>query len=100
MISIFGILSAVAAVVSIVALVLHFKLMQKRSAVDDALIKMDELMYLQDEENEETLEARSLEDATGAYNNAVNAYNDYISKFPGIVMALVVGFKKEKLMEL
>jgi len=99
MISVFGVISAVVAVASVVALVLHFKLMQKRSVVDDALAKVNELLFFAEDEDESgALDATSegIEAVTGAYNDAVSIYNAYISCFPGKIMAVIVGLKKER----
>jgi len=97
MISIFGIISAVVAVVSIVALVLHNKLMQKRSIVDDSLIRLNELLFLAEDEGEmPEVTSEEIEAATEVYNDAVEIYNAYISCFPGKVMAFIVGLKKER----
>ena len=104
MISIFGIVSAVAAVVSVAALVLHFKLMQRRGAVDEALAAANELLYFYqdpDEGDEEIpdVDREELQAAIAAYNNAVAVYNGYISAFPGKIMAGIVGFKKEQALD-
>ncbi|MCL2287266.1 MAG: LemA family protein [Firmicutes bacterium] len=101
MISLFGIISAVVAVVSIIAMVLHFRLMQKRGAVDEALASINDILYAiteYDDDNEEAPAATSeeIEEAARAYNDAVKIYNEYISRFPGKIIALVVGFKKEE----
>lgn len=99
MISLFGFASAVVATVSIVALVLHFKLMEKRGVVDDALAKINELLFLaEDEDENKALDASSeeIKDAVRAYNDAVDVYNAYISRFPGKIMAVIVGLKKER----
>ena len=90
MISVFGGVSAVIAVVCIMALVLHFKLMQRRSLVDDAFAKINELLQEEDVLDED------IKNATKAYNDAVGHYNMYISEFPGRVIASLVGMKKEK----
>jgi hypothetical protein len=102
MISAFGLISAVVAIVAIVALVLHHKLMKRRALVDETFLQVDELMYFAEDETEEASDAilYELENALNAYNNSVKIYNEYISKFPGNVMALLVGFKKEKMMKI
>jgi len=102
MISIFGVVSAIVAILSIAALVLHFKLMQRRGALEDALANMKAALYpleSEDDENEEAPAAtqEKVEEAAKAYNDAVKVYNEYISRFPGIIMAMVVGFEKEEL---
>jgi len=94
MISVFGAISAIIAVVCIAVLVLHFKLMKKRGPVDDAFAQINELLYRQEHE-EEALDTE-VKDAIKAYNDAVGHYNAYISKLPGIVIAGLVGMKKEK----
>ena len=93
MISAFGIISAVVAIAAVAALVLHFKLMQKRGAVDDALAEINTLLFLAEDENTPT---EAIDAATGAYNDAVDVYNAYISCFPGKMMASIVGLKKEQ----
>jgi len=99
MISAFGIISAVVAIAAVAALVLHFKLMQKRGAVDDALAEINALLFLAEDEDGSKLSQTTSEDieaATGAYNDAVDVYNAYISCFPGKMMASIVGLKKEQ----
>ena len=92
MISVFGVISAVAAAVSVAALVLHFKLMQRRTAVDEALAAANELLYFYEDPDEadEEIPDVSREEAAAAvtaYNDAALAYNAYISAFPGKIMA-------------
>ena len=86
MVSTFGIISLVVASVAICALIMHFKLMKKRTGVDDAAVILTEAL---DAMMDEPI------DAIRAYNDAVDAYNFYISKYPGKIMALLVGFEKE-----
>ena len=86
MVSTFGIISLVVALVAIYALVMHFKLMKKRNGVDDAATMLTEAL---DAMTDEPV------DAIRAYNNAVDVYNFYISKYPGKIMASLVGFEKE-----
>ena len=98
MISIFGVISIVAAVVSIVALVLHFRLMQKRGAVDEALAAANALLYFLEDSDEKEIpevDPEEVEAAVAAYNDVVGTYNAYIAAFPGKIMAAIVGFKKE-----
>jgi len=94
MISLFGGISAFIATVCIYTLVLHHKLMQKRSHVDNALAQIDDLLYYQKHDKED-LDA-NIKDAVKVYNDAVGHYNAHISKFPGAVIAGLVGMKKEK----
>lgn len=96
MISFFGLVSAVVAIVSITALVLHFKLIEKRGAVDDALAKVNELLFLAEEDEAPDANPDEIGSATKAYNDAVDVYNRYISQFPGKVVAFMVGLKKEQ----
>ena len=87
MISIFGIISIVVLVISVVLLVWHSKLMHKRGDVDLALENVSQA-------TEEDLAA-----AVGVYNDTVNVYNNYIDTVPGKVSAALVGLVKELLME-
>ena len=86
MISTFGLISLVVAAVAIYALLAHFKLMQKRTGVDSAGIKLEEALDASPEE---------FAAAVGAYNDAVDLYNKHISDYPGKIMAAMVGFKEE-----
>jgi len=86
MISTFGIISLVVAAVAIYALLAHFKLMQKRSGIDSAVIKIEEALDAPPGE---------LAAAIEAYNDAVDSYNEHISNYPGKIMASLVGFKEE-----
>ena len=86
-VSAFGVISLFVAVVAIYALYLHKELLELRTNVDKWLQKISDI-----------LEFDILEDCTDivdSYNNAVNAYNAYIAKFPGKIMAVLVGFKEE-----
>ena len=98
MISFFGLASSIIAIVSIAALVLHHRLIEKRGVVDDALAKVNELLFLAEDEEKEALDANSeeIDDAARAYNDAVVMYNAYISKFPGKIIAFMVGLKQER----
>ena len=40
--------------------------------------------------------AQEIEQSTKAYNDVLVKYNEYVSKFPGIVLAFLVGLKTEK----
>jgi len=86
MVSTFGIISLVVALVAIYALIMHLKLMKKRAGVDDAAVVLAEAL--------DAMMDKPI-DAIRAYNNAVDAYNFYITKYPGKIMALLVGFEKE-----
>lgn len=91
MISAFGIISFVVLVASLVLLVWHTRLMRRRGGVDMALENVYDALESAPEE---------LAAAVGAYNDAVNDYNEYIGTPPGKVSAAFVGLKKEQLMEL
>lgn len=91
MISVFGIVSLVVAVVALYALYLHSRLMKVRTAVDNALGNLDDALY---EEND-----IDPEELVQSFNNAVDDYNKYIENFPGKIMAAMVGFKKERYYE-
>lgn len=94
MVSLFGMVSAVVAAVSIATLILHFRLMQRRGAVDEALAAANELLHPAG-----PVDPGDVKAAVAAYNSAVQAYNVYISAFPGKIMAAIVGFKKEPFIE-
>ena len=85
MISGFGIVSLLVLIISVAAMILHFRLMQKRGSVDEAFDIL-----------EEALETNSTElgDALRDYDNAVAVYNGYIAKFPANFLALLCGLKK------
>ncbi|MCL1862861.1 MAG: hypothetical protein FWF78_04775 [Defluviitaleaceae bacterium] len=87
MISAFGVVSLAVFVISIYALILHYKLMKIRTAMDENLSNLE---FLQQEENSETAEALH------SANNAINAYNAHISRFPAKFMAIILGFSLEK----
>ena len=86
MISTFGLVSLIVASVAIYALWVHFKLMQKRTGIDNAGIKIEEALDASPGE---------LAAAVRVYNDVVDAYNRHISDYPGKIMAAIVGFKEE-----
>ncbi|MCL2189106.1 MAG: LemA family protein [Defluviitaleaceae bacterium] len=75
MITSFGVVSLVVFGVCIVGMVLHFQVMRRRSKLDDLLAA---------DEDEKT--------DTQALGFAIAEYNTYIARFPGIIMAKMLGF--------
>ena len=122
MISFFGIISVVVFTASVAAMVLHFNVMKRRAALDNALAQLDDLLrerleLLYETESNEirkqceaaaALETRELlrhfpapyndetANATEALNTAIETYNVYIATFPAKQMAAVLGLAQEK----
>ena len=63
-------------VVCIIGLVLHYQIMLRRG-------KLDDLLRLSDET--QTTDERAL-------GYAIAEYNSYIKRFPGVIMAKILGF--------
>lgn len=123
MISSFGAVSILIFLASVGVMILHFKVMRRRGAADEALAALDDLLRERLETLFETaapeirekcqalaaLETRELfdaiqkientpqetEKAIAAYNEKISEYNAYIEKFPARAMAVVLGMKKE-----
>lgn len=81
------------AVGSITLLVLHAKLMRRREAADRALLLVDELSYIAEDDTDD-INPHELEDAVFAYNIAVGEYNAYIAQYPGRLMAVLAGIRR------
>ncbi|MCL2202662.1 MAG: LemA family protein [Defluviitaleaceae bacterium] len=85
MISAFGVVSLVVFLVCCVGLVLHFQLMKRRERADKAI----QIWESMDDE----MEDKPLDDLVqGDAEAALREYNAYISRFPGIIMAKILGF--------
>jgi len=96
-ISLLGLFSIIVLIPCIYALFMHHKLITKRGSFDDALRKCHEL---EDELDYEFLstESEKLEEIKKAQEdlkNAAEIYNDFVCKFPGKIIALIVGLKPE-----
>ena len=98
MISIFGGVSVFVAVVSVYAMALHHKLMQRRSRVDEAIAVIHELKMLPDESELLQNDIDIEKEAIAAYNEVAGDYNAFISKYPGNLMAALVGLKVEEIL--
>ena len=83
MITSFGVLSLVVLVICIVGMVLHYQMMLRRGRLDDLLRVLEETETL-----DETTTSKNERDL----GYAIAAYNTYIARFPGVIMAKILGF--------
>ena len=112
MISAFGIASVLVLALSIYAMILHFKLMKKRTAMDESLAELEFLLHEQLESIEdpeiENLKklyksmqktesiTPEIKEAMRSANHTIKAYNAHISVYPAKAMAFILGFSAEK----
>ncbi|MCL2571851.1 MAG: LemA family protein [Defluviitaleaceae bacterium] len=98
--SIFGFISMFIAVVSVAAIVLHYKIMKRRAPVDIHMEELEELMrQRQEQESPEEIEVieNTISEAITILNTAITEYNTYIAKDPTIaLMAKILGLSQEE----
>jgi len=98
--SIFGFISMFIVVVSVAAIVLHYKIMKRRAPVDIHMEELEELMRQRQEQEiaEEIEEIESaISEAIITLNTAISEYNTYIIKDPTItLMAKILGLSQEE----
>ena len=85
MITSFGIVSLIVFFLCVAGLVLHYSVMKHRTRLDLALEAL-EILAEEDETTDEKYTAAQEE-----YDNALTAYKACISRFPGNVVAKVLG---------
>jgi hypothetical protein len=83
MFSAFGLGSIIVIIASVAAMILHYKVMKRRAAVDEGFFALKNA-----EDSDEAAEKLSI---------AIAEYNAYISRFPARQMAYMLGLEQEKL---
>jgi len=93
-VTIFGTVSVIVFIASVTVSILYTKVMRLKDGVDEAFAEMDEILATEsvDAENDYT---EQLEKSVQKTNKAIDDYNKQIKKFPGSLIAMLVGLKKE-----
>ena len=104
--SMLGVLSIIILIPCVYAMISHHKLITLRGDVDDVISALEELQFEAEEEYiknpdvenpEENIEiAEKINLMKTDLAEKLEKYNIYVSKFPGSIVAAMVGLKREE----